>query len=171
MSAQVIDITSSPNGNRYSEAEKEAAYLCWRIPAGRSLRKAAELMNISASTLGTWSQTHGWVKRADEEAADAAESMRLSIESRVIGVAHEVVEVFEGILKDKTASARDRMEAGKWLAGIAGVAPVIKSETAFIDRSKPKAAGQATQVDELIGKSPAELMLLEQAAKSKRDAA
>lgn len=143
MTGQLLDFTGHPNGRRYSAEDREAAYLCWKLAAGRSLRKCAEVTGVSASTLGTWQQEDGWVARSEREDTDGAESMRRSIQSRVIQHADTVVEMMVEIMNDKTKQARDRMEAGKWLAGLAGVAPIIKAETAFIDRPAARPESQA----------------------------
>jgi hypothetical protein len=121
--AAVVRPSDSPNGRRYTEADREAAYLLWRT-SGRSLRRVAESLAVAASTVGTWSQAGGWVARAEREDAEEAESVRASIRGTALPRALKAIAFAERVMDDDRAPYRDRLAAAFWLAGIAGIAPV-----------------------------------------------
>jgi hypothetical protein len=122
-SSPVARLFDSPNGRRYTEADKEAAYVLWRT-YGRSLRKTADALAVAPSTVGTWQQSGRWVERADREDAEEAESVRASIQRTALPRALKAIAFVERVLDDDRAPYRDRLNAAFWLAGIAGVAPV-----------------------------------------------
>jgi hypothetical protein len=122
-SSQVARLFDSPNGRRYSDADKEAAYVLWRT-CGRSLRKTAEALAVAPSTIGTWQQSGRWVERADREDAEESESVRASIRGTALPRAVKAIAFIERVIDDEGAPYRDRLNAAFWLAGVAGFAPV-----------------------------------------------
>lgn len=169
MVAQLRDISVHPNGRRYSEADRESAYVAWRLNSGRSIRKAAEITGISTSTIATWHQDHNWRERADREEDDEAKSIRKSIRNLVTADLELAYKVAREIMLNKENSPRDRMDAVKWIGGLGGMAPVVKSEVAWTNQPASDADDQErSTIESLVGKSPDELMRLEQEAKRRR---
>jgi hypothetical protein len=120
-------LSDSPNGRRYTDADKEAAYVLWRT-YGRSLRKTADALAVAPSTVGTWQQSGGWVARAEREDAEEAESVRASIHRTALPRALKAIAFVERVVDDDRAPYRDRLNAAFWLAGVAGFAPVKLSQ-------------------------------------------
>lgn len=143
----IVQLSDSPenrNGKRYTPEDKAAAYECWRTFGARSLRKVSELTGIAVSTLGTWSQAEGWVKRAAEDAKHERKSVLTSIETIVSNQRIEAIERMIDIAKDAQTPTRDKIAANIWLAGIGGVVPVQRSEVRHQhvdeDEDTPRAA-------------------------------
>lgn len=128
---QLPDLTD-PHGRRYTDEDKELAYETWKTVGGRSLRRTADLLEISPSTLGTWQQRGDWIERAKADDVANVESVKLSIRALAIPRANKAMMVIESIMDNEAASTRDRLEAAKWMAGIAGYAPVTKAETSIV---------------------------------------
>jgi hypothetical protein len=153
------------HGRRYTDAEKKAAYLTWRIVAGRSARKVAERLDIEERTIRRWIEAESWAARANEEDHDDYGSMRIAAVALVTNEVAPSIEVVKEIRDDKTAMKKDRLAAAFWLAGLGGVSPVSKIEQAVIQA--PKAA-EVIDVPQLVGLSPDDLMKLEQATREKK---
>ena len=115
-----------PNGRRYSQDEKDAAFELWRTTGGRSLRAVAEATSIAASTLGTWHQRDDWPGRAKRADQDARKSVRLSIGSVVTREILKSIQTAITLRDDALGKtpAKVRLEAAQWIAGVGGVAPV-----------------------------------------------
>ena len=129
MAAEVVQLSNS-HGRRYSAAEKEAAYQAWRIAAGRSLRRTAELTGIAHGTLGNWSKDDGWQERARREDREEAESVREALHGIITGHAIRSIETAAKLRDDESGKTppKVRLDAAVWLAGLAGVVPVQKSQ-------------------------------------------
>jgi hypothetical protein len=152
------DSDPNPNGRRYTQEDREAAYLLWKTTAQRSQRKTAELLDIAGSTIGTWSQKDGWVERAEREAAEAAESVRTSMGAMLLPEIMKSVETIIEIRDDKTAPPRDRLAAAMQMLGLAGIAPVTKAQTSLI--IEPPGRRDDAPMD-ITGKTVEEIMALE----------
>jgi transposase-like protein len=113
-----------PRGRRYTPEEKARAYLVWRIAGGRSLAKTAKLTGVGEGALAAWHRTEGWARRAEREDELAAYAARGSILATVVDELQKSIATVTGIRDDPTASARDRLAASVWLAGVAGVVPI-----------------------------------------------
>ena len=64
---RLFDSPESPNGRRYTDADREAAFQCWRTVGGRSLRRVAEITGVALSTVAGWSTRDGWVERGPND--------------------------------------------------------------------------------------------------------
>jgi hypothetical protein len=168
MKAQLLDFQTHPNGQRYTAADKGSAYVAWRLNGRRSIRKAAEITGISASTIGNWHQDEGWRERADKEEDDEAKLVRKGIQQCVTADLDKAYEIHREIMLNNQNSARDRMDAAKWIAGLGGMAPVIKSESAFTSQPSTEADQSRPDVRSLVAMSPDELMRLEDEARAKK---
>ena len=136
MVAQLVQLSDSPNGRRYAESDREGAYLLWRT-GGRSLRKTAEALGVSPSTVGSWQQSGKWVERADREDAEDADQARSSIRTMALPRVVKAIAFVEKVVDDETAPVRDRLNAAFWLAGIGGISPVKQSETTILTQPPP----------------------------------
>ena len=169
MAIELVQL-SNAHGNRYTEADREAAYQLWTTIAGRSQRRTAEATGVPVSTVGSWSQREGWVERARREDADEAQSVRLSISAVVTAQAIASIQTAVAIRDDHTASHKDRLNASIWLAGIAGIVPIQKSDlqlrtdreqrvgdrTAYADKSTEQLAAMLNarlQLDPVVDSS------------------
>jgi transcriptional regulator with XRE-family HTH domain len=148
MAAELVQLSNS-HGNRYTAADRERAYQLWRISAGRSLRKLADLSGIAHSTLASWSKEERWQDRASREDFEEAESVRQSLGSVLNDQVIKSIETVVEIRDDLTASKKDRLNAAQWLAGVAGVAPVQKTTgTLIVDEVRERANRQACEIVE-----------------------
>lgn len=161
---QLIDSSDASHGRRYTESDREAAYQLWRTTGGRSLRRVAEITGVAVSTLGTWSQRDGWIIRAQREDREDAESVRTGIGALITQQVARSIEVVIRIRDDEKASSKDRLNAAFWLAGVAGLAPVAKTETALI----AKVAAPPEELPDLRGLNTDELMALEMKFRERR---
>lgn len=136
MAGELVQLTN-PHGNRYTAADRERTYQLWRTGAGRSLRKLAELSGISHGTLGNWSKEDHWQDRAFREDQEEAQLVRETLGSVLNDQVLKSIEVVVKIRDDLAASAKDRLNAAQWLAGVAGVAPVTKTAgTLIVDQTQ-----------------------------------
>lgn len=147
-----------PRSRRYTEDEKNGAYLLWRVTAGRSCREVARRLDVHEQTVAAWRDAGRWVERADKEDSEDVQSMRHAIGAVVATEVVPSLETARKLRDDPNVDARVRLDAAKWLAGLAGVAPVSKIEQA-VTYQPPK---EQNVVDvELRGRSSDELMRLE----------
>lgn len=153
----------------YTPADREFAYQLWRTLSGRSCRDVARRMaskypDIARETVTRWAQEDQWKQRADQEDTEDVQSMRQAIGAVVATEVVPSLETAKAIRDNPDIDPRVRLDAAKWLAGLAGVAPVSKIEQAVTHHeTKP-----AVYVDTLVSKSPDELMRLEQTYREKR---
>lgn len=162
--ARLQDRDVAPNGRRYSPADHETAYLLWRTVCGRSARKVALRLGMADVTVSEWARNEDWISRANVEDHDDYASSRIGVAAIVVNELVPSIETAREIRDDKTVAARDRLAAAQWLAGLAGVSPVSKIETAVV---QAPTNSNHTTIIELIGKSPDELMRLEESVRSK----
>lgn len=122
-----------PRARRYTAEERAGAYLLWRTTCGRSLRKVSARLNISMPSLIAWKRDDGWESLADQEDHDDFSSSRLGVAAIVV---NELVPSIEEAvrIRDHGTDDKVRLAAAQWLAGLAGVSPVSKIETAVTDR-------------------------------------
>jgi hypothetical protein len=164
MSAEPIrlsDWSDDPRGRRYTDEDRALAYESWRTVGGRSLRRTAEIVGVAVSTLGTWQQRDNWIEKAKQDDAEGAESYRVSIRQLALPRANAAIEVIESIMNSETASPRDRLEAAKWMAGIAGISPITKMETSFITAAPKDDETRIKQRRDYMNMSDEELAALE----------
>ena len=124
-------------GRRYTVEEIETAYQLWRIPAGRNLTEVARRLNLPRQTVARWRDDHGWIERANKEAAETVASLPEAIGALVATETVRCIETVIQIRDNPDASPKDRLSAAFWLAGIGGVGPVSRIEHAV----KPKTPG------------------------------
>ena len=147
----------------YAPADREYAYQLWRTVSGRSCRDVARRMaakypDIARETVTRWSHEDGWKTRADQEDKEDVQSMRQAIGAVVATEVVPSLETAKAIRDDPNNDPKVRLDAAKWLAGLAGVAPVSKIEQAVTYQAQP----ENNIVDvELRGRSSDELMRLE----------
>ena len=159
MAAEPVRLFDS-HGNRYTPADREAAYVSWKVASGRSLRKTADLTGISVSTLAGWSKDDGWQERARREDAEDAESLRSALRGLHDSEALKSLRTAAALRDDESGKTppKVRLDASIWLAGIAGIAPVKKTlDLTEPSRDKPK----AVIPEDLSGLSVEELVALE----------
>jgi transcriptional regulator with XRE-family HTH domain len=148
MTAELVQLSNS-HGTRYTTADRERTYQLWRVSAGRSLRKLAELSGISHGTLANWSREERWQDRAFREDREEAELIRETLGSVLNDQVIRSIETMVEIRDDVTASKKDRLNAAQWLAGVAGVAPVQKTTgTLIVDEVHQRANRQAVEIVE-----------------------
>jgi hypothetical protein len=157
---QIVRPSDSPNARRYTEAERESAYLLWRT-CGRSIRKTAEALNLFPSTVGPSHRAGGAVERAEREDAEEGDQARASIRGRALPRALKAIAYVEKVGDDETAPVKDRLNAAFWLAGIGGVSPVKQSETTVL-APQPAATATARTRRDLRSLSDAELRRIEE---------
>jgi hypothetical protein len=125
---EIVQLSNS-HGHRYTAAEREAAYQAWRLAAGRSLRKTAELTQISYGTLGNWSKDERWQERArqedDEEVKSVRGTLRAVVNNEVLKSIQTAVELRDDASGETPSKVR--LDSAIWLAGIGGVAPIKQS--------------------------------------------
>ena len=141
MAAELVRLIDSPNARRYSGLDREAAYQLWRSAAARSLRRVAETLDVSPSTVGSWSQAGGWTARAAAEDAEDAQGVRASIAAAVAAQVGRSLETVVALRDDPAVPARDRLAAAFALLAMAGV-PTRQSASTLTatvapDRSAP----------------------------------
>ncbi|HEV2123245.1 MAG TPA: hypothetical protein VGW38_10785 [Chloroflexota bacterium] len=145
MTSELVQLSNS-RGHRYTAADRERAYQTWRISAGRSLRNLAQLSGISHGTLANWSKEERWQDRAFREDQEEAELVRKTLGSVLNDQVLKSIETVVKIRDDEKVSAKDRLNAAQWLAGVAGVAPVQKaSGTLVVDQVQERAHQQSRQ--------------------------
>jgi hypothetical protein len=128
----IVNGRSDPRGNRYSADDREKAYLTWRAH-GRNLAKVVELCGISEGTAGAWKRNDGWERRAAREDDVEREANRRRVAATVAGEPGKSLAVVVAIRDDETASKRDRLDAAKFLLGVAGIAPTKPGERSILD--------------------------------------
>lgn len=127
-------IVTTRNQREYSHEDKEGAFLLWRISCGRSIRKVAELSGINERTLYHWRDTLAWRQRADEYDNEDFGASRSATAAIVVNqVVNSVLTAVE-IRDNKDNDPKVRLASAQWLAGLAGVSPVSKIETAVTDK-------------------------------------
>lgn len=151
---------------RYTSEEKAGAYLYWRTAGGRSFNKTAQKLSIDRRTLSSWSQEDDWPSMAAADDQDDYASSRIGVAAIVVNELVPSIETAKSIRDDKSASARDRLAAAQWLAGLAGVSPVSKIEQAVVQA--PTQRSEVIDIGDLSGMSPDELSKLEDSHRSKR---
>lgn len=154
----------------YTPADREFAYQLWRTLSGRSCRDVARRMgatypDIARETVTRWMHEDGWKARADQEDSEDIQSMRQAIGAVVATQVVPSLETAQRLRDDPNVDPRVRLDAAKWLAGLAGVAPVSKIEQA-VTYQQPK--DDAIVDAELKGKSADELMKAEQAYRQRK---
>lgn len=122
-----------PGQRRYTSEELEGIYLYWRTAGGRSIRKTALRFGCAYESVKSWVNKHEWNARADQEDHDDFSSSRLGVAAIVV---NELVPSIEEAvrIRDHGTDDKVRLAAAQWLAGLAGVSPVSKIETAVTDR-------------------------------------
>ncbi|MDQ3694358.1 MAG: hypothetical protein M3464_12115 [Chloroflexota bacterium] len=156
MVAELVQLPNS-HGNRYTAPDREAAYQAWRIAAGRSLRKTADLTKISHGTLGNWSKDDRWQERARQEDDEEAKSLRGALRAVVNSETLKSIQTAVDLRDDATGDtpSKVRLDAAIWLAGLSGVAPV--KQTLDLTKTPPS----DRQPIATRGMSPDELLALE----------
>ena len=157
MAAGLVQLPN-PHANRYTAADREAAYQAWRFASGRSLRKTAELTGIAHGTLGNWSKEGGWQGRARGEDAAEAESLRGALAALAATEAAKSIRVAASLRDDETGKTppKVRLDAAVWLAGVAGVVPA-KQGLDLAGALRPAPAPFAEEEDGDRARTPAEL--------------
>ena len=161
MAAELVRLPN-PHGRRYTAAAKEAAYQAWRIAAGRPLRRTAALTGIAHGTLGNWSKDDGWQERARREDREEAESVREALHGIITGHAIRSIETAAKLRDDESGKTppKVRLDAAVWLAGLAGVVPIQKSQVV----APPPAPGPRRTLDDYRRMSAEELAALRDGA-------
>ena len=120
-------------GRRYTPEERAAWYLYWRTVAGRSCRKVALKFGVDPRTILAERDSGNWPATADQEDHDDFSSSRIGVAAIVV---NELVPSIEEAvrIRDHGTDDKVRLAAAQWLAGLAGVSPVSKIETAVTDR-------------------------------------
>lgn len=129
---QVVKTGEIDTGKRYTDQDRDGAYLLWRTTAGRSCRKVAHRLGINERTIYNWRDSHGWIDKANHEDQDDYASSRIGVAAIVV---NELVPSIEEAvrIRDHGTDDKVRLAAAQWLAGLAGVSPVSKIETAITD--------------------------------------
>ena len=117
---------------RYDDNMRAAVYLWWRTAGGRSISKSAKRFHVDYNTIKLWIERDSWVDRANDEDRDDYASSRIGVAAIVV---NELVPSIEEAVRIRDYGTDDkvRLAAAQWLAGLAGVSPVSKIETAVTD--------------------------------------
>jgi hypothetical protein len=130
---EAIEPYKAPQSKRYTDQERAAAYLYWRTAGGRSIRKTSIRFSITPDTIYAWRDRDDWITKANQEDHDDYASSRIGVAAIVVNELVPSIETARTIRDDPTAKHKDRLAAAMWLAGLAGVSPVSKIETAVTD--------------------------------------
>lgn len=137
MSSGVVQLVTNggiDQGKRYTDQDRDAAYFLWRTSAGRSCRKVASQLSINPRTIYTWRDDHDWINRANQDDQDDYASSRIGVAAVVVNQLVPSILRAVAIRDDPNVDPRVQLDAAKWLAGLAGVSPVSKIETAVTER-------------------------------------
>ena len=137
------------HGVRYTPEEKEGAYQAWRVAAGRSLRRAADLTGIALGTLSNWSRDDRWGVRAAREDAEDAAALNRAIRGLGVAAAVRAVGRIERLAENAGGRVPERvqLEANVWLAAVAGVSPAKPLPLPIEPEADPYAGGEARPID------------------------
>lgn len=113
---------------RWSDSDRESAFFLWRTTAGRNLSLVSRVLNIPYGTLDDWKRRDGWVQRANEEDRESRAMLGDAVQAAILNNVLPSIMVAVEIRDNRQASAKDRLEAAKWLAGVAGIVPAQRSE-------------------------------------------
>ena len=122
---------------RYDDNDRAAAYLWWRTAGGRSISKTAKRFNVDYNTVKLWIDRNDWNQLANDEDHDDYASSRIGVAAIVVNELVPSIETAIQIRDNMDNSAKDRLAAAQWLAGLAGVSPVSRIETAVTDNRTP----------------------------------
>lgn len=125
-----------PRGKRYTPEDRETAYLVWKAH-GRSITKAADKIGATEATVGNWKRGDGWDARAAREDRITQGAARATVAATIATELEKSIATVVEIRDDTTAAKRDRFLAATWLAGVAGVAPVVKADTSIFAQTEP----------------------------------
>lgn len=120
--------TESTSVRRFSDADRDACYHLWRTIAGRNLALVARSTGISYRTLDDWKHRYDWVRIANED-DEASRSLFGTAIQTVIG--HQALPSIMTAIElrdDREQAGKIRLEAAVWLAGLAGFAPVNRTQ-------------------------------------------
>jgi hypothetical protein len=143
-----IEADGDPRGKRYTDDDREAAYLLWSTTAKQSLQAVGRATGISCSTLGTWHQTKRWQDRYESEQHARAQLLRSGIVGKVAGEIEKSVDVLIEIRDNTEAANRDRRQAAVDLLSLAGLNPNAKQA------EPPKPAPRYTPTDDRAEDDP-----------------
>lgn len=113
---------------KFTDADRDACYHMWRTIAGRNLALVSRATGISYRTLDEWKRRYEWVRLANED-DEASRSLFGTAIQTVIG--HQALpSIMTAIeLRDsRDQPGKVRLDAAMWLAGIAGFAPVNRTQ-------------------------------------------
>lgn len=133
MSGELVQLRRTDvvaQGNRYTDADKEAAYQYWRTAGGRSFRRTASKLKIADNTIRSWAQSQDWAVRANSEDNEDVYAVRAGTAALVTQELVKSIETVVEVRDDPAAKHKDRLMAAFWLAGLAGVSPVSRIEQA-----------------------------------------
>lgn len=74
-----------------------------------------------------------WLQGKSGIPKSVAERVEKDLDLLVLGETVKSIQTVVKIRDDESASNRDRLDAAKWLAGLAGVAPVLEAQTSILD--------------------------------------
>lgn len=150
---------------RYDANFRAGVYLYWRTVGGRSISKCSKHFNVDYNSVKLWIDRDNWITSANQEDHDDFSSSRIGVAAIVVN--ELVPSILEAVrIRDYGSDDKVRLAAAQWLAGLAGVSPVNRVETSFVQA--PKHA-DTIDVQSLAKLSPAELMALEQQVRAKRN--
>lgn len=137
---QLSNYQDDPRGRRYSDLEREQAYVTWRYEGRRSFTKTSELTTIAVNTLRSWHQSDGWAERADTEDSEAIEMVRVALAAEIVDEATKSLDTIKKVRDDASAPHKVRLDAAIWVMGVLGVSPIAK--TANLERPAPPAPAE-----------------------------
>ncbi len=149
---------ADPRGRRYTEQDRRDAFLVFATVAERSWSKAADLSGISIPTLRSWAKMDRWTALLREQDQESGRVFSGLLNSRLLLEADKSISTAAQLRDDAGQPGHVRLEAAKWLAGLAGYAPIHRSAVSWeraednLPTRDPKemAALSDAELDELL---------------------
>lgn len=140
---QLLNSVSDTRGNRYTDAEREAAFLCWSTVGRRSFAATSEKTGVAENSLRQWAKAGDWSGRVKVQDAEAAELAKVAV---LAGVTAELDRSIAKLvdLRDTAKNERVMLEAALALLNIAGIstkqtsATVTKTPAALPQTPRPR---------------------------------
>lgn len=121
MTLQLVNsVSGDARGNRYTAAERDAAYLTWRTVGRRSFSATADALGIAENTLRMWGRSDNWAGRVASEDAETAEIAKVAVTGAVIAEMDANISKLVS-LRDTADNERVQLDATLALLAIGGI--------------------------------------------------
>jgi uncharacterized protein YjcR len=128
---QLLNSVSDTRGNRYTDAEHEAAYHCWSTVGRRSFAATGDKTGIAENTLRQWAKAGNWPGRVKIQDAEAAELAKVAVLTSVTAeLDRSIAKLVD--LRDGAKNEKVQLEAAHALLNIGGLS--TKQTTATVTK-------------------------------------